>query len=78
MGYLNDALRYYDEAELHSQFPALYSNKAYVCIDLHQYKQAYAELQKSFALHPEHTPSQECLSVLKEKIWLQWQAKSNG
>lgn len=77
MGYLYDALRYYEEAEEHSQFPALYSNKSYVLIDLAQYKKAYAELQKSFALDPEHTPSQECLSLLKEKIWLQWQANSH-
>ena len=73
MGYLNDAIRYYEEAELHSQFPALYSNKAYILIDLFQYKQAYAALQKSFALNPDHAPSTECLSLLKEKIWLQWQ-----
>ena len=72
LGYLNDALRYYQDAEQYGQFPSLYSNQAYILIDLERFEEAHDMLQKAFDLNPEHEASIECLQLLKEKVWERW------
>jgi tetratricopeptide (TPR) repeat protein len=77
LGYLHDAVRYYKEAADHSVFPALYSNHAYVLLELNQLEDAHQYILQSLVLDQGHVPTLECEKQLKERIWNNWKETKN-